>query len=299
MIEQYHNLASDYILSSNSDAIGIAILDFKKNSFEHFEMFEDLHHPNHEQGKVFFDLASVTKALVNGFSFIIQDVQDHELELLVNHRAGLPAWGILEKENWKEQILSYPIVESDTLYSDFSALRYMLEFEKKYHVNIYDVVKKHHHQNIVFWKDLTDQVTVQNGFYHAKPNIGKVHDPNAYNVEKFTSHAGLFGTIDALAETLLKFNQDFNLLDRFQKRSEKRFHLGFDTVENPQNTLAGAGCSDLTFGHLGFTGTSFWIDPKLSKGHIILTNATKFYWHDKHHLNIFRREFGASVWKNQ
>ena len=51
--------------------------------------------------------------------------------------------------------------------------------------------------------------------------------------------------------------------------AKERFILGFDTVQNPSNTLAGAGCSDSCFGHLGFTGTSFWIDAKKEIGHII------------------------------
>lgn len=291
-------IASDYLLSSNSDAFGFAILDFKKNSFEHFELFEDLNQPNTQEGEIYFDLASLTKPLVNSFSYIQENTGDEKLSLLLNHRAGLPAWGILEKDNWREQILGYEIRESETLYSDFSALRYMLEFEKKYNTKIYDKVKDLH-RDIIFWKDLKNQKTLQNGFYSYRPNIGKVHDPNAFNINEFTSHAGLFGTINGLAQTLLDFNSKFDLLDKFSKRSEKRFHLGFDTVENIDNTLAGVGCSELTFGHLGFTGTSFWIDPTQEKGHIILTNATKLYWYDKNNLNKCRREIGPLVWKNQ
>ena len=43
----------------------------------------------------------------------------------------MPAWGLLPNFGWKEQILNYSIKESETLYSDFSALRVMLELEKK------------------------------------------------------------------------------------------------------------------------------------------------------------------------
>lgn len=291
-------LASDYLLSSNSDAIGIAVLDFQKNNFEHFELYQDLTHPNTGVGEVYFDLASVTKPLVNSFAHIIEGIQDPEMELLLNHRAGLPAWGLLEKDHWRDQLFSYEIKESNTLYSDFSALRYMLEFEKRTGKDIYEVVRIHHDEHILFWKELRDQVVLQNGFYHSRPNIGKVHDPNAFNLNTFTSHAGLFGTIDGLARTLLGFDKKYNLLEKFKTRSKTRFHFGFDTVENPEQTLAGTGCSELTFGHLGFTGTSFWIDPKLKRGHIILTNATKLYWYDKNQLNKFRKECGQIVWNS-
>jgi len=295
-MKKYIDQAADYLLNSNSDAIGVAILDFKNHTFDHFELFNDLDAPRLGEGEIFFDLASLTKPLVNSFAHISENVEDKNLELLLNHRAGLPAWGLLEKDYWQDQLKSYDIKESDTLYSDFSALRYMLEFEKLTNKKIYDVVRVLHNEKIKFWKNLNGETVLQNGFYHMKPNIGKVHDPNAYNLDVFTSHAGLFGTIDGLAQTLIDFDKKFNLLDKFKNRSEKRFHLGFDTVENPEQTLAGAGCSPCTFGHLGFTGTSFWIDPERQIGHIILTNATKFYWFDKNNLNKFRRELGADVW---
>lgn len=298
-MKDYIHLAQNYLNESNSDAIGIAVLDFYKDSFEHFEFYPAKHISNSSRGEIFFDLASLTKPLVNSFSFIDQNIKDKNLELLLNHRAGLPAWGILNKSNWKETLFSYDLKESDTLYSDYSALRYMLEFEKQTQKNIYDVVKQLHDPDIIFWKDLSNQLVLQNGFYNKKPNIGKVHDPNAFNLDTFTSHAGLFGTVDALARTLIEFNKKYNLLEKFNKRSSKRFHLGFDTVENPEQTLAGSGCSELTFGHLGFTGTSFWIDPKSSKGHIVLTNATKLYWYDKNQLNNFRKEFGHLVWSQK
>lgn len=299
MNSDYIQLAKTYIDNSNSDAIGLAVLDFAKGSFDHFEIYPEKKLSHNSEGVVYFDLASVTKPLVNSFSFISQNIQDKNLELLLNHRAGLPAWGILDKKNWRDHLLSYEILEKETLYSDYSALRYMLEFEAKMGKKIYDVVKPLHDPCIKFWKDLKREMVLQNGYYKQKPNIGKVHDPNAFNLDVFTSHAGLFGTIDGLARTLINFDKKFSLLDRFKTRSQTRFYLGFDTVENPEQTLAGQGCSELTFGHLGFTGTSFWIDPKLKKGHIILTNATKLYWYDKNQLNKFRKEFGHLVWTSK
>ncbi len=67
---------------------------------------------------------------------------------------------------------------------------------------------------------------------------------------------------------------------------------------NPDDTLAGRGCGEFTFGHLGFTGTSIWIDPEKMKGHVILSNATKFHWFDKTNLNDMRRVIGEQVWKD-
>jgi CubicO group peptidase (beta-lactamase class C family) len=76
-----------------------------------------------------------------------------------------------------------------------------------------------------------------------------------------------------------------------------RFVNGWDRAQDLENTLAGTGCSEHTFGHLGFTGTSIWIDPVKKLGHVILSNATKLYWYDKQDLNNFRRLIGQRIWQ--
>ena len=124
-----------------------------------------------------------------------QDSSLKELELLINHRAGLPAWGLLSRCDWMDQIKSYEITASATEYSDFSALRYMLEVEQKLGIHYEDLVYKNLDYRIRFWMDIDylTQTVLQNGYYQQKPNIGAVHDPNSYNLCEFTSHAGLFG----------------------------------------------------------------------------------------------------------
>ena len=299
MFGEIKDLAKVFLKDSSADAVAISVLDFEKNSFECFQLETNGQKLENNDCDIFFDYASLTKALINAFNFIAYDIDDHELSLLVNHRAGIPAWGILQKDNWKEQILNFKIKESNTLYSDYSALRFMLEFEKKKGIKLEDVYKENLDSKIKFWKELTDERLLQYGFYNNEPNIGRVHDPNASNLNCFTTHAGLFGTIDGLSRSLLAFDNKFELLERFQTKSLHRFRHGFDTVENPHNTLAGPGCSDLTFGHLGFTGTSFWIDPSRSAGYVVLSNATKYHWYDKQDLNILRKKVGELVWNSK
>lgn len=299
-MKELEGLSHEFLLDSNADAVGVAILDFKKHEYSGFEILNG--EVNHNESKIFFDYASLTKPLTNSFSYIAQDFDDNELKLLLNHRAGIPAWGLLAKSSWRDQLNSYPIKESKTVYSDFSALRFMLDVEEKLGKNYHDIVFDNLDPSIKFWRDLSPgDLTLQNGFYRGKENIGKVHDPNAYNLGCFTSHAGLFGTVKALGSTLLNFNKKYDLLNLMNKNlteNKERFCLGFDTVSDPNNTLAGKGCSAKTFGHLGFTGTSFWIDSEKQLGHIILTNSTKYFWFDKLHLNQFRRELGAYIWQN-
>jgi len=109
----------------------------------------------------------------------------------------------------------------------------------------------------------------------------------------------MFSTLNGLCQTL------FNFYDKTQAPAElktnlsqypHRFYRGFDRVMNTSDTLAGSGCSKSTAGHLGFTGTSVWIDFEKEIGHIILSNATRNYWYEKNGLNQLRRTIGQQVW---
>lgn len=296
-MDKIKSLAFEFLRSANADAVAIATLDFKNQNYTCFEIFNQ--ELNQKKPVVYFDLASLTKPLTNSWIALAKEIRDPQLTLMLNHQAGLPAWVILDKSRWKQQVLSYSIEKSETLYSDISALRFMLEVEKKYSIDYLGTLKNFWPEEIYFWKELpAEALCVQNGFYGQKANIGKVHDPNAFNIGEFTSHAGLFGTVEAVAQCLLKMELENNLLATMAKNPKQdRFYYGFDTVSG-EESLAGKGCSPLTFGHLGFTGTSFWIDPLQMKGHVILSNSTKYYWFDKKELNRLRRAVGELIWQN-
>ncbi len=292
-MKQYSELGKKFLNSSNADALAIAVINFKTGNYEFLEFFEE--EIKQENSQVYFDLASLTKPLTNSFYAIRNDVQDKRMLDVLNHCAGIPAWGLLGA-NWKDQILSYTIQKSNTTYSDFSALRFMLEMGDGFKEKVFQNLDS----DIYFWKDLpNNKKTVQNGFINGKANFRAVHDPNAFNINSFTSHAGLFGTVEGLVRTLVNFNDETDFIKKVKNSidMDRRFVLGFDRVQDPKTSLAGSGCSDSTFGHLGFTGTSFWIDSKSMVGHVILSNSTKYFWFDKKELNIFRREFGSDVWK--
>ncbi len=112
---------------------------------------------------------------------------------------------------------------------------------------------------------------------------GVVHDENAYAVGGIEGHAGLFGTskdVYRLLEHILTiYNNDlFNglfpsdlvriFLQRFNDFDRA---LGFDTPSD-KNSSSGHLFSRKSVGHLGFTGTSFWMDLQKSIIVILLTN---------------------------
>lgn len=101
---------------------------------------------------------------------------------------------------------------------------------------------------------------------------GQVHDDNCRVMGGIAGHAGLFGTIKGslklyisllncfLGEEELAFVSRSILKQFWKKPAQSRWALGFDTPSALYST-SGQHFSNKTVGHLGFTGTSFWIDP--------------------------------------
>lgn len=112
---------------------------------------------------------------------------------------------------------------------------------------------------------------------------GLVHDDNAYVVGGVDGHAGLFGTahdIFRLLFFLLSVYHGETAGDLFEKEVVKQFikkegrsHrvLGFDTP-SLNDSSCGRFFSKESVGHLGFTGTSFWMDLASNMIVILLTN---------------------------
>jgi len=115
---------------------------------------------------------------------------------------------------------------------------------------------------------------------------GQVHDENAWTLGGVAGHAGLFGRADdvaafgvSLVEALhgrtSAFGVDTLLLN--EAISRRWVHprgsrvLGWDTPA-PIGSSAGRRFGPRAFGHLGFTGTSIWIDPDAEVVIVLLTN---------------------------
>src|SRR5262245_5254317 len=113
---------------------------------------------------------------------------------------------------------------------------------------------------------------------------GEVHDDNAYAMGGVAGHAGLFAgaaDVDALATRLRacwRGKDDFvpgEIVREFWKRDPSvagsTWALGWDTP-SPTGSAAGTRMSRTAVGHLGFTGTSLWIDLERDANVILLTN---------------------------
>lgn len=125
--------------------------------------------------------------------------------------------------------------------------------------------------------------------------IGEVHDDNAGFAGGVDGQAGLFGTAEAvfrLLQGLAAEGEGTYFFSRSMREAMlygnpgHRFTLGFDRP-SPAGSSAGRHFSADTIGHLGFTGTSFWMDLKQSVSVILLTHRVHpFRWNTR--LRDFR-----------
>ena len=115
---------------------------------------------------------------------------------------------------------------------------------------------------------------------------GEVHDDNCYALGGVSGHSGLFGTIEGvtiLAGIILdmwkgaaehphiKRGDLVHFLARQETVKGSSWALGFDTPAAEESS-GGSFLSQKSVGHLGFTGTSFWIDPEKDIAMVLLSN---------------------------
>ncbi|MBI2522157.1 MAG: serine hydrolase [Bdellovibrio sp.] len=289
------------------DTLAFGVVDFQAESQEFFEWDRSAKTPAHLKHDWYFDLASVTKPMILGISYLLRpEIFSPDAILCLEHRGGLPAWGRLSSDTWREKILSFNIQQSPELYSDYSAIRSQLMAEAKLGESLYKLCRSVHDPEMCHWTELPNHAHCPvTGIRQGKFVQGVVHDDNAFYVREKVAHAGLFSTIAGLGNTLLNLQKKTNFLSKMidyiraarTPENNPRFVRGWDRALNPELTLAGKGAGPLTFGHLGFTGTSVWINPEQSLGYLLLTNGTTKYWYAKDNLNVLRRELGAAVWK--
>lgn len=111
---------------------------------------------------------------------------------------------------------------------------------------------------------------------------GEVNDENAFVMGGVAGHAGVFAPAIDIAHfaacmlrggaPLLKPETVQLFTRRVDAPAGSSRALGWDTPSPPASS--GAHFSAASFGHLGFTGTSLWIDPTRQLSVTLLTNRT-------------------------
>ena len=135
---------------------------------------------------------------------------------------------------------------------------------------------------------------------------GEVQDENASVLGGIAPHAGLFSTAEDLAafahamlnggHPILRASFESSTVELFSRRESApegtSRALGWDTPSAPSQS--GKYFSSRSFGHLGYTGTSLWIDPDRQLSITLLTNRT---WPDcqNHAITQVRPAFHDAV----
>jgi len=244
------------------------------------------------------------------------------LSHLLSHCSGLPAHRayneLLEADNhklMKEAVLNHILQEkphglpgSITEYSDLGYILLGCIVENKTGMNL-----------DVFWQNrIAESFGIKRGLLYTKnvdrgpdkcvatawhprsnkPVCGIVNDDNCRVMGGVAGHAGLFGNMERVllfCEKIMKLFLGKEEIDVFSNsllrkaltKGNSTWTSGFDTpsVNGP---VTGNAFSDKSFGHLGYTGTSLWMDMENGVSVVILTNRILFET-PKEKINDFRR----------
>ena len=147
-------------------------------------------------------------------------------------------------------------------------------------------------------------------YFRNRVLLGEVHDENAYLLDGVSGHAGIFSNSYDLAKyaqlfinegtllgsRILSYNriQDFSIRQDIPIGSDRA--LGWDTPSQNGKSSAGDYFSSHSYGHLGFTGTSLWLDHDNEVIVVLLTNRVH-PTRDTKGMYSIRRNFHTEVMK--
>jgi len=246
---------------------------------------------------------------------------------LLTHSSGLPAYVEYYKINSIDPELD---IINDIVNLD---LEYIPDEKMVYSdlgmILLYDIIKKVSNSDLdklsnkyfykpfnmtnTYFNPINDDIVVPTEYdkhYRMKLIKGEVHDENAYILNGVSGHAGLFSNSTDIG-TFSKFflNEGVLLGRRYLKKDLIRTFtsktknpvnsdraLGWDTPSD-RGSSAGDYFSIGSYGHLGFTGTSLWIDPNEEIIIVFLTNRVYPTRENKGIYNI-RRELHNSIMTN-
>ena len=260
----------------------------------------------YERGELDLDLPLV--ALIPEFA--AQDARRNEvtLRMLLAHSSGMPAYvKLFEEAQTQNELLRaacrVPLTADPAARAEYSDIGFILLGQALSQIaeESIDRFVQHHvlgplgmvHSTFNppgGWRQLIPPTVDDKAFRH-RVIQGEVNDENASVLGGIAGHAGLFGNARDLAvfahcmlsggapilrpETIALFTR----CESTPAGSSRA--LGWDTPSQPSQS--GKYLSPSSFGHLGYTGTSLWIDPMRQLSITLLTNRT---WPDNRNQSI-------------
>jgi CubicO group peptidase (beta-lactamase class C family) len=256
------------------------------------------------------------------------DKQPLTLGSLLTHRAGLPAWRPFyqevlaappaERPTLLERLaaatpLSHP-PDTVTLYSDLGFMLLKAVVEQASGENLDQFCRAWLYQplglSILGFNprrqpggDNLAFAATEAGLIPGRFGAGAVHDENAWAAGGVAGHAGLFGPGREVFNLVACLYRAYGgeLVGPLTPAAVRLFltappgadrPCGFELpAGDPAQRAAGRYFSASSVGHLGFTGTSFWLDLASGQMVVLLTNRVHLGRDDKAKIAAFRPRF--------
>jgi CubicO group peptidase (beta-lactamase class C family) len=241
------------------------------------------------------------------------------LHMLLTHSSGLPAYEKLflqasSKESLLDRAFKVPLKYSPGIraeYSDVGFILFGVALERIAGETIDSFCQREvfgslgmAHTGFNPPADCKHEIppTAEDRTFRKRIIQGEVQDENASVLGGVAAHAGLFSTasdVAGFAQSMLRGGSPIlrpETITRFTTRERSPAGtsraLGWDTPSAPSQS--GRYFSTASFGHLGYTGTSLWIDPARQLSVTLLTNRT---WPDcsKQEIKQVRPQFHDAV----
>jgi len=221
------------------------------------------------------------------------------IRMLLSHSSGLPAYEKLflrtrDRNELLREALSTPLFAdpgTQSVYSDIGFIVLGIALER-----LADESLDQFCQREVFgplgmahtafkppasWRDRTVPTADDKSFRHRLIQ-GEVQDENTSVMGGVAGHAGVFSTAEDVARfahcmlnggsPILRRETISLFTERESAPAGTSRALGWDTPSTPSQS--GKYFSPRSFGHLGYTGTSLWVDPEKQVSITLLTNRT-------------------------
>jgi CubicO group peptidase (beta-lactamase class C family) len=255
----------------------------------------------HERGQ--FDLERPLVDVLPGFAGDEPRRRKVTLRMLLAHSSGLPAYvKLFETANNKEdlihQALQVPLTHDPGTHAEYSDIGFILLGEAIQRI-AGEPLDQFCQREIFAPLQLSRMAfrppdeckplipPTQESQPHRPYLIqGEVNDENAFVMGGVAAHAGCFSTaldVSVFAQCMLQGGtplarpetiEIFTRQEDFPPGTSRA--LGWDTPSQPSQS--GKYFSARAYGHLGYTGTSLWIDPERQLSVTLLTNRT---WPDR------------------
>lgn len=250
----------------------------------------------HERGLL--DLAAPASSVLPEFN-----QAEVAVRMLLTHSSGLPAYiKLFEKARTREELLeaacNTPLVAPPGTRAEYSDIGFILlgqilerlagkSLESFCYSEVFAplYMRQTMFNPLMNWKPAIPPTEDDRTFRH-RIIQGEVNDENASVMNGIAGHAGLFAPaydLARFAECMLRDGAPIlkpETISFFTRRESSPAGtsraLGWDTPSQPSSS--GRYFSPRSFGHLGYTGTSLWIDPDRRLSVTFLTNRT---WPDR------------------